>query len=364
MIGNQFRKKAALILLSGVLALNSAFVYADTQDDLDSANEAVEQYQNMDSQLTGDLDTLTAKLDASVERVNSLNEQIASKQSDINTLNAEIEKLNKEQDEMYKSMTRRIQFVYESGGATLQQVLFTSDNFADFLNRAQYIQSLTEYDRKQLESISNMRKRQQNNQQMISLDLVNLQGLQNQANAEQEALSNLIAQKKTDIESNQQLLSKAQDMVAQFTAQLNAELAAQEAAAVSVDITNGAASVPVNASELTYLAATIQCEAGTRNYDGMIAVGTIIMNRLNSGRYGNSILSVVSAPGQFAVYGKAVFNALLTNGASPEATAAAEAVLGGARIAQLDGWCTSFRSASRAEQLGIVGTNIGGNVFF
>ena len=47
------------------------------------------------------------------------------------------------------------------------------------------------------------------------------------------------------------------------------------------------------------LAALIQCEAGNQPYEGLVAVGAVVVNRVNSGAYPNSIAGVIYASGQF-----------------------------------------------------------------
>ena len=47
------------------------------------------------------------------------------------------------------------------------------------------------------------------------------------------------------------------------------------------------------------LAALIQCEAGSESYEGKLAVGAVVMNRVRSGAYPNSIHGVIYASGQF-----------------------------------------------------------------
>lgn len=53
------------------------------------------------------------------------------------------------------------------------------------------------------------------------------------------------------------------------------------------------------ASELDILAALIQCEAGGEPYEGQVAVGAVVMNRVRNGGYPNSITEVIYASGQF-----------------------------------------------------------------
>lgn len=57
--------------------------------------------------------------------------------------------------------------------------------------------------------------------------------------------------------------------------------------------------VIADADDLRLLAALIQCEAGSESYQGKLAVGAVVMNRVKSGAYPNTISGVIYASGQF-----------------------------------------------------------------
>ena len=72
--------------------------------------------------------------------------------------------------------------------------------------------------------------------------------------------------------------------------------AAASAAAKKVEMKEA---VLASATELEILAALIQCEAGGEPYEGQVAVGAVVMNRVRSGGYPNNITDVIYASGQF-----------------------------------------------------------------
>ena len=47
----------------------------------------------------------------------------------------------------------------------------------------------------------------------------------------------------------------------------------------------------------------IQCEAGEEPYEGQVAVGAVVMNRVRSGAYPNTVKGVIYASGQFTPAG-------------------------------------------------------------
>ncbi|TIW78835.1 MAG: cell wall hydrolase, partial [Mesorhizobium sp.] len=73
-------------------------------------------------------------------------------------------------------------------------------------------------------------------------------------------------------------------------------------------------------------------ESNRSSRDGMIAVGTVVMNRLRSGNHGSTICQVVGEPGQFA---PGVMTRPMNSRAMPDVEEAADAVLKGERKAKL-----------------------------
>ncbi len=73
-------------------------------------------------------------------------------------------------------------------------------------------------------------------------------------------------------------------------------------------------------------------ESNRSSRDGMIAVGTVVMNRLRSGNHGTTICQVVGEPGQFA---PGVMTRPMNSRAMPDVEEAADAVLRGERKAKL-----------------------------
>ena len=121
-------------------------------------------------------------------------------------------------------------------------------------------------------------------------------------------------------------------------------------------LTANQGAVAVGADDTRLLAALIYCEAGNQGYEGHLAVGATVMNRVRSGAYPNTIYSVIYASGQFtpALNGKV---ARVYGGNIPEScmTAAREAINGATNI----GTATHFRRVGAHD--GIV---IGDHVFW
>lgn len=89
------------------------------------------------------------------------------------------------------------------------------------------------------------------------------------------------------------------------------------------------AGVSVSGSELDLLAAIIQCEAGGESHTGKVAVGAVIMNRVNSSQFPNSITEVVYQSGQFSPVASGILSSVLSQGARSDCYDAAREALNG-----------------------------------
>lgn len=114
--------------------------------------------------------------------------------------------------------------------------------------------------------------------------------------------------------------------------------------------------VSADADELRLLGALIYCEAGNQTYEGMVAVGAVVMNRVKSPAYPNTIYSVIYASGQFtpAMSGKVA--TVYTNGVPDTCIMAAAAAINGETTV---GAATHFRRNNGRE-----GFVLGDHVFW
>ena len=140
-----------------------------------------------------------------------------------------------------------------------------------------------------------------------------------------------------------------------------AKKAEEEAAAKAAQTTETStvqnASVSASYDDVTLLAALIQCEAGSEPYEGQLAVGAVVMNRLRSGAYPSSISGVIYQSGQFPPAGQGMVASIAANGPKGSCVQAAQQALGGS---DNTGGATCFARASS----GRAGVVIGNHVFY
>lgn len=132
---------------------------------------------------------------------------------------------------------------------------------------------------------------------------------------------------------------------------------AQEAAERAKQAAEAQKAQAMAAADDVLLAALIQCEAGDEPYEGQVAVGAVVMNRVKSGAYPDTIRDVIFASGQFTPAGSGQLSRVVASGTVKSSClqAAWEAIGGVSPV----GSATHFRRAGSRE--GIV---IGNHVFW
>ena len=135
------------------------------------------------------------------------------------------------------------------------------------------------------------------------------------------------------------------------------EIKAREAAEREAKRHKNYGQYTTDADTLLLLAALIHCEARGESYEGQVAVGAVVMNRVRSAAYPNSIHGVIYASGQFTPAMNGKVNAVYESGKiNPSCIKAAEEVIAGVSNV---GDMTHFRRNNGRE-----GLVIGNHVFY
>ena len=140
-----------------------------------------------------------------------------------------------------------------------------------------------------------------------------------------------------------------------------ARIAEEEAAKKAAQVTEGTtvqnAAVEATVDDVTLLAAIIQCEAGNEVYEGQLAVGAVVMNRVRSGGYPSTVHDVIYQKSQFPPAGAGSVANVAAKGPKQSCLQAAQEALNGT---DNTGGATCFRRASS----GHAGVVIGNHVFY
>lgn len=349
----------------------------------EDAKEKVGDLKEEESSLKGELAGLNRELSDVSAQINDLETQITNKKEEIQTTGRELKEAEAVEARQYESMKLRIRFIYENGSADLISAILGSSSIADLLNKVEYVEEMNRYDRQMLSDYEETCKQISAKKKSLKKEKKELVAMQESMEQKEEQVNGLIAKTQTSIQSKQNEISTAQETVEDYEAQIakmkayeeelerkKAEEARKRAAAQKAAeqkkggtgsgsapaAPSGGGSVTANASDLAMLAAIVECEAGGESYEGQWAVASVVVNRVKSGSFPNTISGVIYQSGQFSPVASGRFAVVLAQGAGSSCTQAASAALSGSTNVNFLYFC---RASS-----GVEGTVIGNHVFY
>ncbi len=324
-----------------------------------------DQKQELESYLS----ELNDNLSRITENIGEIEEQISAKQEEIAAAQADLESAMDEEKSQYELMKKRIKFMYERGDKTLIATFFSSRSYSDFLNKAEYIDRIEDYDKKMYDNLIQIRRTIEEKESVLRGEEEQLQSLKKQAETEEKKVNNLVTSTNGSIAQTDGQISAAEIETAAY----EAELAAQEEnlAALKKQLAEEQAMIAKAAkmawrdiSEVQFqegdrdlLACLIYCEAGNQPYTGQVAVGAVVINRVRSAAYPNTVSGVIYQPRQFSPAGSGRLATRLALGANSQCYQAADEAMRGATPV---GNCLYFRTVIPE----INGTIIGDHVFY
>ena len=180
--------------------------------------------QNEVSSLQSQLTTLMGK-------VNTLESELIQTGEDITKAQSDLVVAQKKEKEQYAAMKKRIKYMYEAGNDSAFETLVTSDDFTDLLSKAEYVQNVHSYDRKQLQEYVETKQQISDLKDSLEKDQKELESKQAEYEKQGDNLNNLITSKSANLDSEIQAAAEAAAKeAAERAAKEAAEKAAKEAA--------------------------------------------------------------------------------------------------------------------------------------
>lgn len=386
--------KRILALVLCLSFLTSLQVFADTQDKIDATNQQIddltkqkedaeqqiEDLNQQKSDMEGKLSGLNQKLSDVSNSLEEIQNEIAAKNQEIADTKAALAEAQEKAASQYEAMKLRIQFMYENGNENFMALLFEAESISDFLNKADYVEEISSYDRDMLTQYQQTQQDIADKEAELETEQTELTALEEDMKTKQTDVQNLISDTQNTISEYTASISDQQSVAAELETKINeqkqyeqqleiqkakedaarlAEIKRQEEEAAAALAAGTATPIPTGdaGGDLSLLAALIYCEAGGESYEGQLAVGSVVINRVRSAHYPNSISGVIYQGGQFSPVASGRLATVLGSGlTSASCMQAAQEVLNGNITNQF----LYFRTNNGVIQ----GTVIGNHVFY
>ncbi len=389
----------ALTVCMIAIAIPQMNVYATTT--LDQLNQAEQEMQQLEQEkeeidqekedledelgglnaqhgsLKEELEALNEELTAATERLAELETEIADKEDEIEQTRLDLEEAKQTEEEQYEAMQNRMQAAYESPDTDYLEMLLSARSISELLNLADYISMLADYDNQLLLEYQEAKEEVAAKEVALEEELEELEVLKEENLAEQEKINEMISETAEYVAQYAAQISTAEAELAELEAEVaakEAELAAQEADVEALkkkyqeellmsQLANSSAKrdisqVVFEEGDRYLLANLIYCEAGGEPYEGQVAVGAVVINRVLSSVYPNTVSGVIYQKSQFSPAGSGrLALALAQNKATDSCYRAADEAMAGVTNV---GGCVYFRTPIP----GLTGIQIGNHIFY
>ena len=229
------KKKIISLLLAGLFVLSNITVtyategeIADMQAQKQQAEAGLAQAQADISAMEGkkqELEDYLSDLNAQYEEltnvISDLSVQAGEKENQLKDIQNKLKKAQKASDKQYEDMNLRIQYMYENGGTTALQTLFSSKDLAEFLNTAESVSKISQYDRNMLEKYENLQETIKEQKTAAQEEKTAIDSLLAERSAKQQEVQELAASTSDNISSYIAQISASQEEAAALTAQIN-----------------------------------------------------------------------------------------------------------------------------------------------
>ncbi len=298
----------------------------ETESKLDETEENLDKLNEQKDSLQGALTTLNTELSQVSNNLSDLETKITDKEAEIEAMNQEIARVQEElqtaiqlKDDQYEAMKQQIKFIYERSDYLYLELFFSAGSFSDFLNKNNYIEQLSAYEEKVLQAYKDAQAAMEAKEEELQMamdrleqDKAELSDYKVQVVAEQSRVSGLVSKTANSISATASQISEAEaaalayeqkikeqeENIIALKAKLAEEIRMAQLAAQSSwrDISE----VSFAEGDRYLLANLIYCEAGGEPYAGQVAVGSVVINRVLSSVYPDTVTGVIYQNKQFS----------------------------------------------------------------
>ncbi len=342
----------------------------EIKEELDQKNEEISGLKGEQKSLKKELKELNNQLQEVVDKLADLESQIHTKEEEIATTQAELQAAKEKEEWQYDCMVIRVRDMYERNDRSYLNALLSIGGFADLLNVADYFEKVAAYDQQMLADFKETRQQVEATEALLQQEKLELEALQLEAETQKARVNGLISQTAASIAdyedeidavekealAYEQKLKEQEKDIEKLKKKLAEEIALSQAAqnAAWRDISE----INFAEGDRYLLANLIYCEAGGEPYEGQLAVGAVVMNRVMSSRYPDTVVGVIYQKSQFSPAGSGRLAwALSINKATAKCYRAADEAMSGMTNV---GNCLYFRTPIP----GLTGIRIGGHIFY
>ena len=190
--------------------------YEEETERLQQELEEIEKAKDKTLLYIEKLDKKSSSLEESLE---DLKERIQKTGSELQNAGKELAQAEKTEEKQYAVMKKRIKYMYENGNQDYLEILFSSRDIGDLLNRTEYIEKISSYDRNIFKEYVKTKEDIRQRKKQIEGKLSDLEDMQAEETAEKEALNDLRNKKKQELGNYKKQITVSQEKSDEYARQ-------------------------------------------------------------------------------------------------------------------------------------------------
>lgn len=224
------KNRVVSYVLAAALFVGSLAPITVQAETIESAKKKAEQLKREKAQAQKEQSSLSAQLNKIIKDLKKAQSDVEAKEKEIAETEDELTAARIKENEQYEAMKIRIKYMYENGDSDMIAVLLSAEDMADFLNKAEYVEQISVYDREMLVEFQRIVKEIEEKEAKLKKEKEELLTLQDNLSKKQKEVESLLASKNaqiSDLES--QIGENAKVLNALIEAAKEAERRRQEA---------------------------------------------------------------------------------------------------------------------------------------
>ena len=210
------RKKALSFLLVLVLCLGMAIQANATE--ISETQKKAEELEKKKKDAEKEKQSLEKQLESIVSEMEGTKTKIEEKETEISAKEEELIQAKVDENDQYESMKKRIKYMYENGNTQFVEILCESKSIGEFLNNAEYITTISEYDRTMLVEFQAVVKDVEEQEAALQAEYDELETMQNDLITKQDSVTELMETKDAEIEQISSDLGNTKDKLSELQA--------------------------------------------------------------------------------------------------------------------------------------------------
>lgn len=195
----------------------------ETKADYQTAQKALESLRGKKDDKEAYLTELNSQMEELKNHLAKLERQYEEKQIELEMVQGDLADAEVVKEQQYEDMKLRIQYMYENGETNYLELLFSAESLADFLNKADHISEIAQYDRDMLDEYEQTIQTIEEKEAKVQEEEAAIAQLQSEYEEKEEEVALLVEDTYIQIRQYENEIEDSKSKVSKLLSQINSQ---------------------------------------------------------------------------------------------------------------------------------------------